>query len=113
MCEYEISREDFVEEDLEETQLPVEDTINDVERKLEELFESEDMVNHPPHYNTRSMEVIDIIEVCLENERNPKVAYNMSNVLKYLLRFREKNGMEDLKKCVWYLNRVIDKVLDE
>jgi hypothetical protein len=73
-----------------------------------------DMVNHPPHYNNRKMEAIDIIEMIIEAEKNPKVAYNMSNVIKYLLRFRDKGTpIQDLQKAKWYLNRMIDKIGEE
>ena len=73
-----------------------------------------DDVNHPPHYNNRRMEAIDIIELIIEVEKNPKVAYNMSNVLKYLLRFRDKGTpVKDLRKAVWYLERMIQKVEGE
>jgi len=73
-----------------------------------------DPINHPSHYCNRSMEAIDIIEMCISIEKNPMVAYNMSNVLKYLLRFRDKGkDLEDLQKARWYLNRMIDKVGEE
>jgi len=73
-----------------------------------------DPVNHPSHYCNRSMEAIDIIEMIIEVEKNPKVAYNMSNVLKYMLRFRDKGkDVEDLKKAQWYLTRMIEKVIEE
>jgi len=85
---------------------------SDMENKIAE-FEESDMVNHPAHYNSRKLEVIDIIEMCIEPEKNSKVAYMMSNVLKYILRFRAKNGLEDLKKAQWYLNRMIEKVEEE
>lgn len=78
------------------------------------MFREADPVNHPSHYCNRSMEAIDIIEMIIEVEKNPKVAYNMSNVLKYLLRFRDKGkDVEDLKKAQWYLNRMIQKVEEE
>lgn len=71
-------------------------------------------VDHPPHYNNRRMEAIDIIELIIEIEKNPKVAYNMSNVLKYLLRFRDKGTpLKDLRKARWYLNRMTEKVEQE
>jgi len=86
--------------------------------KLRLLLEDDppepDTVNHPPHYCNRDMEAIDIIEMIIEIEPNPKVAYNMSNVLKYLLRFRDKGkAIHDLSKSVWYLNRMIDKIKEE
>lgn len=74
----------------------------------------ENEVDHPPHYNNRKMEAIDIIEMIIEIEKNPKVAYNMSNVLKYLLRFRDKGTpTKDLRKAEWYLNRMIDHICNE
>jgi len=73
-----------------------------------------DTVNHPPHYTNRKMEAIDIIEMIIEIEPNNKVAYAMSNVLKYLLRFRSKgNTIEDVKKARWYLDRMIKHLEDE
>ena len=76
--------------------------------------ENVDMVNHPSHYTNRKMEAIDIIELIIETEQNPKVSYNMSNVIKYLLRFRDKGKpIEDLKKAQWYLSRMIEKVSEE
>lgn len=71
-------------------------------------------VNHPKHYCNRKMEAIDIIEMIIEIEHNPKVAYNLSNVLKYLLRFRDKGTpVKDLQKAQWYLARMIEKIDQE
>ena len=71
----------------------------------------EDLVNHPNHYNTRSMEAIDIIETCIEDQKNPVLAYLMSNTVKYLLRYEHKGTpIQDLKKARWYLDRMIHKL---
>lgn len=71
-------------------------------------------VDHPEHYKTRELEAIDIIEMIIEVEEDPKVAYAMSNVIKYLLRFRDKGRpVEDLKKAEWYLKRMIGHVIRE
>jgi hypothetical protein len=84
-----------------------------LEARLERLLEDEKPaymkeVEHPTHYCNRKMEAIEIIEMIIEIEPNPKVAYNMSNVLKYILRFRDKGqAVKDLRKSEWYLNRVI------
>ncbi len=80
----------------------------------DELVPNNDAVNHPSHYTDRKMEAIEIIELIIETEKNPKVSYNMSNVLKYLLRFRSKGkAIEDLRKAQWYLNRMIKHVEEE
>jgi len=64
-----------------------------------------DNVNHPSHYNKGGIETIDYIESSLSNEEI-RGAYKM-NVLKYVSREAHKNGLEDLKKARWYLDRLI------
>lgn len=61
-----------------------------------------DMVNHPPHYTDGGIETIDFIDA-------KKLDYHLGNVVKYITRADKKNGMEDLKKAQWYLNRAIEK----
>lgn len=69
-----------------------------------------DLVNHPPHYQTSSgLETIDVIEAFTEDLTGAE-ATNTGNVIKYICRWKSKNGLEDLKKCRWYLNRLIEFV---
>ncbi len=63
-----------------------------------------DVVNKPPHYNQGGMEAIDYIKQQL-GEGN--VDYCEGNVLKYLHRWRYKNGLQDLQKAQWYLNKMV------
>lgn len=63
-----------------------------------------DSVNHPPHYTKGKVEVIDSIESALGTAFTD---YCIGNVIKYVSRWRDKNGIEDLKKAQWYLNRTI------
>ncbi len=61
-------------------------------------------VNHPDHYQTKSgLEVIDIIDAVTDVE-----AFCKGDALKYLCREGKKNGIEDLKKAVWYIQYLID-----
>lgn len=64
-----------------------------------------DAVN-PPHYKQGRTEVIDIIEDAVVGA-DPFEAVCQANVLKYTLRYRHKNGVEDLKKAVWYAEKLI------
>ena len=69
-----------------------------------------DMVNHPKHYKAKNgMEVIDVIEAFTAN-LNGYEASHTANVIKYICRWKEKNGLEDLKKAQWYLNRLIKNI---
>lgn len=66
-----------------------------------------DNVNHPQHYQSKSgLETIDVIEAFTEDLVGGE-ATNTGNVLKYMCRWKSKNGLEDLKKARWYLNRLI------
>lgn len=66
-----------------------------------------DNVNHPRHYQTSSgLETIDVIEAFTENLTGAE-ATNTGDVIKYICRWNSKNGLEDLKKARWYLNRLI------
>lgn len=69
-----------------------------------------DFVNHPPHYQTKNgLETIDVIEAFTEDLTGAE-ATNTGNVIKYICRWKHKNGLEDLKKARWYLDRLIAHV---
>ena len=66
-----------------------------------------DNVNHPAHYQTEGgIECIDMIRSTLGKEGF--VAYCRGNVLKYIVRYDRKGGVESLEKARWYLNAMID-----
>ena len=65
----------------------------------------DDKVNHPNHYTSGKIEVIDFIKDQLTEEEFR--GYIKGNLLKYISRERHKNGDEDLKKAQFYLNFLI------
>lgn len=65
-----------------------------------------DNVNHPSHYNNGSVECIDAMEAATVNKSGAE-AVCTSNIIRYLWRYESKNGLEDVKKAQWYLNRLI------
>ena len=66
-----------------------------------------DMVNSPPHYNKAGIECIDPIRAATADGYE---YYLQGNIMKYLCRYRYKNGTEDLKKARWYLDKLIEEV---
>lgn len=64
-----------------------------------------DAINQPPHYTAGLVECIDAIKASMTAEEY--AGYLKGNCLKYLLRYRDKGGVEDLKKCRWYLDKLI------
>lgn len=65
-----------------------------------------DTVNHPSHYiESGGIECIEAIEAQLTSEEYK--GYLRGNCVKYLWRWTNKGGLTDLKKCQWYLDRLI------
>ena len=64
-----------------------------------------DMVNSPVHYATGDIECIDAMEA-MTKTMNGAIAPHAANVLKYMWRCERKNGLEDIDKAIWYLNRM-------
>jgi len=79
-----------------------------VQEKRPELF---DNVLKPKHYNSSGIECIEGIEAQLTPEGYK--GFLQGNCAKYLWRWRDKGGIEDLRKCKWYLDRLISMVDDE
>lgn len=72
-----------------------------------------DNVNHPKHYKSESgLETIDVIEAFTSDLKGIE-ATDTGNILKYICRWKHKNGLEDLKKAQWYLNHLIEKIEKE
>lgn len=65
-----------------------------------------DNVNHPSHYESGKFECIDVM---LETQGLEAVKdFCMCNAFKYIYRHKRKNGLEDLKKAKWYLDKYIE-----
>lgn len=77
----------------------------------EQNYECNDkMVSHPSHYQSESgMEVIDVIEA-FTSDLTGIEAVDTGNVIKYICRWKKKNGLQDLKKAMWYLQNLINHV---
>lgn len=69
-------------------------------------FMTNDNVNSPKHYTTGGIETIDFIRAKLGKEGT--IAYCLGNVMKYTTRWKDKGGLEDLKKAQWYLEFAIN-----
>lgn len=68
-----------------------------------------DVVNHPSHYTQGKVECIDAIESATINKKGVE-AICVANIIKYLWRYEAKNGLEDVKKARWYIQKLIEKL---
>lgn len=68
--------------------------------------QNSDNVNHPAHYTGGSIECIDAM---VETQGADAVKnFCICNAFKYLWRHEKKNGVEDVKKAIWYLNKFVE-----
>jgi hypothetical protein len=66
---------------------------------------------NPNHYKFGDMESMDFVDNVLKyGGFEAEQAHYVHNIIKYVIRAPRKNGMEDLKKAEWYLNRLISKI---
>lgn len=68
-----------------------------------------DMVQHPQHYNQGGIECIDAIKAATVGKTGIE-AFCVGNTFKYLWRFEEKNGLQDVEKAKWYIERLIQEL---
>ena len=66
----------------------------------------QDTIN-PDHHKHGDIETIDYITAINKNMK-PEHAFFVGNAIKYLSRFPKKNGLEDVKKAQWYVNKLIE-----
>lgn len=66
-----------------------------------------DNINHPEHYTQGKVECIDAIEAVTSSMKDGCYAWYTGQVIKYMWRWTKKNGLEDLEKAQFYLNRLI------
>lgn len=66
-------------------------------------------VNHPEYYTPEKIECIDALEVAIKDLQGME-AFCTANIIKYMWRWKRKNGLEDLRKANWYLNKLIQEV---
>lgn len=68
---------------------------------------AKDNVNHPSHYTGGKVECIDALEAATVDLQGIE-AVCTANAIKYLWRWKKKNGAEDLEKARWYIDKLID-----
>lgn len=68
-----------------------------------------DEVNHPSHYCKGGIECIDVIEAATSDLKGME-AVCTANIIKYIFRWKDKNGITDVKKCKWYCEKLIQEL---
>ena len=73
----------------------------------EQKFETEnDVVNHPSHYTQGGVECIDAMKSAFGADE--LAVYCKIAAFKYIWRCERKNGSEDVKKAIWYLQKFLE-----
>jgi Protein of unknwon function (DUF3310) len=71
-----------------------------------------DNVNKPAHYTQGSIECIDAIAEVVKELKGME-AVNTANIIKYMWRWKHKNGIEDVKKAAWYCVDLVKRLEKE
>ena len=75
--------------------------------------ENNDNIIRPNHYaSDKGFEVFDVQEAFIHELKGMSASY-WCNIVKYILRFQKKNGVEDLKKAKYYLEKLIEEEAEE
>lgn len=78
----------------------------EITKKDIEMATPSDNINHPAHYTAGKIECIDALEAATTG-LNGIEAVCTANAIKYLWRWKYKNGIQDLKKAIWYIEYMI------
>jgi hypothetical protein len=70
-----------------------------------------DNVNKPLHYTNQQIECIDYIRYTSTDEEF--IGFCLGNVKKYIHRWKDKNGLEDLQKAAWYLHKATEVMVNK
>ena len=82
--------------------------ITETTKKDDEMAALSDNINRPAYYTAGKVECIDALESATVNLTGIE-AVCTANAIKYLWRWKQKNGVEDLQKAKWYIERLIEK----
>jgi hypothetical protein len=71
-----------------------------------------DAVSKPKHYNQGGIECIEALKAATTRLTGIE-AVCTANAIKYLWRWKDKNGAEDIRKAIWYCERLLKEIGDE
>jgi hypothetical protein len=108
---------DLLKEIIEEVDFRMPTTARDWKKKVNakskhladivyEIDSKNDIVNHPGHYETGKFECIEVMQEALGIEAVKD--FCICNAFKYLYRHKRKNGLEDIKKAKWYIDKYLE-----
>lgn len=79
-------------------------TFTTADQKITETIN--DVINHPEHYTQGGIECIDAIRAAV-TDKPPYEAWLVGQIIKYIWRYNFKNGVEDLRKAQFYMDRLV------
>lgn len=98
---------DLLKEIIEEIDFRTPTTARDWKKKeIIDKLKEKDIVNHPGHYETGKFECIEVMQEALGVDAVKN--FCVCNAFKYLYRHKRKNGLEDIKKAKWYIDKLLE-----
>ena len=81
---------------------------NEADKELKAASSKTDAVNHPDHYKIGDIECIDVM--LATQGVDAVINFCICNSFKYIYRHVNKNGLEDIRKAKWYLDKALELV---
>lgn len=79
-----------------------------IDKGLKAASSKTDVVNHPNHYKIGDIECIDVM--LATQGVDAVINFCICNSFKYIYRHVNKNGLEDIRKAKWYLDKALELV---
>lgn len=95
--------------EIMDVQAEMEERIRNEKIRQELVKQGVDIVNHPGHYETGKFECIEVMQEVMGVEAVKD--FCICNVFKYVYRHKNKNGLEDIKKAKWYIDKYLEMKL--
>lgn len=80
----------------------------EIDKGLKAASSKTDAVNHPDHYKIGDIECIDVM--LATQGVDAVINFCICNSFKYIYRHVNKNGLEDIRKAKWYLDKALELV---
>lgn len=95
-------------ENVNKTQLEIEpEKLAKLTHEHMEKIGPKDSVTEPPHYKNLAIDTLELMSVNFSDEAY--MGFLEGNVLKYVMRYKMKNGVQDLRKAQYYLDLLINR----
>lgn len=101
------AKKGMTEEDIKKG---FDEILKEFQKEETDVLENSDNIDNPQHYKLNGLDIesIDVVRSVLGKEKF--IGFCKGNILKYLIREENKNGLEDVKKAQKYIDWLVEEM---